>query len=470
MYSVKMKLLILLIACFTKANANEMKSATTNTVQLPQKQEVIYPESHQQTYVPVQIMQKPLFFPQQPTMVIIAQPAFVPQNFLYGNPAMAQQQLLNYFHGNPQARYQFLYGGYQPHPTIQPYVAQNHLGSSSAPTYQILPHPGNNLIQSYGQPAQIAQVNQVPVPFPNPIRSVPPIITGFENFTPEQQVQIKAQLSAALGAPLATSAPVITTTPQTVPQLQDKNSQQSTSFTPSMMYQYNKELKLEKRSTCAITLNPNLTRDQLLDVLVKCFEGNPEALAKIPPLASKHKCVGTLRQIILCIIRNRGNLDANDWNVLLDILKLVTQCTRVIVSNVGNLTGIPYLQELLHCLGDFFELTFEDRSTCGIVLNTSLTGDQIMDVLVKCFESNEEALLKIRLQAYKYKCTGILAQIIFCIIGNRRNLTSNDWNGNTEVFKLIKPCTREIVVSTGSLAGIPYLEEFVHCLGDLFGV
>lgn len=34
------------------------------------------------------------------------------------------------------------------------------------------------------------------------IRSFPPIITGFENFSPEQQAKIKEQLSAHFGAPL----------------------------------------------------------------------------------------------------------------------------------------------------------------------------------------------------------------------------------------------------------------------------
>ncbi|CAH1174175.1 unnamed protein product [Phaedon cochleariae] len=35
-----------------------------------------------------------------------------------------------------------------------------------------------------------------------PVRSLPPIITGFENFSPEQQEKIKEQLSAHFGAPL----------------------------------------------------------------------------------------------------------------------------------------------------------------------------------------------------------------------------------------------------------------------------
>lgn len=35
-----------------------------------------------------------------------------------------------------------------------------------------------------------------------PIKSIPPIITGFENFSPEQQVKIKEALSAHFGAPL----------------------------------------------------------------------------------------------------------------------------------------------------------------------------------------------------------------------------------------------------------------------------
>ncbi|KAK4886648.1 hypothetical protein RN001_002919 [Aquatica leii] len=244
-----MKFLVLFIicldVCLSKAGTTEVKPSLSNVnaIQLPQKQEMIYHDSNQQTFVPMQIIQKPLFVPQQPTMLIIAQPTYVPQSFLYGNPTVAQQQLLNYFHNNPQARYQFLYGGFQPHPTMQPYVTHNQLGSSSIATYQIVPNPilnnYNHAVPSYGQ---VGQLTNVPYSFSHPIRSVPPIITGFENFTPEQQVQIKAQLSAHLGAPLATTAPLSSTTQGTTVTNQDKNTQASTSFTPSLMYrtQYTK--------------------------------------------------------------------------------------------------------------------------------------------------------------------------------------------------------------------------------------
>lgn len=46
------------------------------------------------------------------------------------------------------------------------------------------------------------QANPSALQASGPVKSIPPIITGFENFTPEQQEKIKVQLSAYFGAPL----------------------------------------------------------------------------------------------------------------------------------------------------------------------------------------------------------------------------------------------------------------------------
>lgn len=53
------------------------------------------------------------------------------------------------------------------------------------------------------QPQQNVEQHQVSgEPIQEPINSLPPIITGLENFSPEQQAKIKEQLSAHFGAPL----------------------------------------------------------------------------------------------------------------------------------------------------------------------------------------------------------------------------------------------------------------------------
>nr|XP_023012940.1 RNA polymerase II degradation factor 1-like isoform X1 [Leptinotarsa decemlineata] len=219
------------------------------------------PQSQQQI---LQLIQKALLTTQQsnqPTaMIIIAQPAYVPPNVVYAGPSGQTQQLLNYFHGNPQARYQLLQGTsqqQQQHPQQQPiqhYVPQistsNTLGSFQIAqpsqqyqqNYNPLPTPlpltthmspvqpsGNYHQQTPLQLSQISHLAQLTSqhffqpsqqqyslpgqqydlesrqngPEQNvPVRSLPPIITGFENFTPEQQSKIKEQLSAHFGAPL----------------------------------------------------------------------------------------------------------------------------------------------------------------------------------------------------------------------------------------------------------------------------
>lgn len=118
-----------------------------------------------------------------------------------------------------QAKYQFLYGGYQPqtnpHPQYVPHSA------STVAQYQYVPSPTysspllaaapSHLSYSQVVPSQLSYSSPYHLPTqpshfaqqyvnPAPIRSVPAIVTGLEHFTPEQQAQIKAQLSAQLGS------------------------------------------------------------------------------------------------------------------------------------------------------------------------------------------------------------------------------------------------------------------------------
>ncbi|XP_057671753.1 uncharacterized protein LOC130903581 [Diorhabda carinulata] len=192
----------------------------------------LHPQSQQQI---LELIQKVLYNTQQsnqPTaMIIIAQPAYAPVNPVYGNPA---QQLFNYFQGNPQARYQFVNGAVQAQPSQQyfPQPSQHTQSeasySTSQPQYQTKIHPYSSQTthmspvqpsQTYNQqfPQHVPQSNQISQLAAQPYYSqyqvearenhanypaLPPIITGFENFSPEQQEKIKAQLSAHFGAPL----------------------------------------------------------------------------------------------------------------------------------------------------------------------------------------------------------------------------------------------------------------------------
>lgn len=181
--------------------------------QQQQQQQYVY----QPQYVPVQMLAKTAYVaqPQQlPAMIIItAQPTPT-----YAAPV---QQLLNYFHGNPHARQQLLYGGaqqataptagsyivaaaptqYYATPTATPtqyYTA----GATPAPQYYYTTHaqPQQQTETAQAQPFQlnqIAEMAQVTAQrlYGGQIKTATPIVTGLENFTPEQQAQIKARLN-----------------------------------------------------------------------------------------------------------------------------------------------------------------------------------------------------------------------------------------------------------------------------------
>lgn len=210
-------------------------------------------------YYPVQVLPKAVYVPQgSPHMIIIAQPALVPQSLLYGSQT---QQLLNYFQNNPIAKQQLLYGNSyaaqaQPQAQIQqsqptpgymqtvlaspvggyvlssqsPYVVNPQYQATqqfSVPQYrQVAQHPQYSQFAQTAEPT--APTNPEPAPqeaqyapqqhttqltniahlaqlaaqqyVDSPLKAAPAIVTGFEQFTPEQQAQIKAQLSTHLGS------------------------------------------------------------------------------------------------------------------------------------------------------------------------------------------------------------------------------------------------------------------------------
>ncbi|GJQ78795.1 hypothetical protein Trydic_g2637 [Trypoxylus dichotomus] len=239
--------------------------------QQPQLQHLQLPQSQQQS-LPIQYVPAPIAYPQQhvqPAMIIIAQPTPIPPPSMISHAA---QQLLNYFNANPQARHQFLQGNYQPQPQQQAYVAQpapvpaytyqimavqpqyQQVQNHQAPSPAFIPSPqisaqavpvqqqqqvlqqapshsvqASNAQEAYNQApqfqlpvigpfghstyiphvaalAQLSTQKYIPqVPFR---ATTPAIITGLENFTPEQQAQIKAQLQSGNPiTPLRSSLP-----------------------------------------------------------------------------------------------------------------------------------------------------------------------------------------------------------------------------------------------------------------------
>lgn len=96
----------------TKSSSQSANSISPGS----QKTEAYYatPAPQQQELVPVQIVPKQMYITPQPqSILIIAQPALVPQHLLYGGQGIGghgitQQQLLNYFHSNPQVRSEVL--------------------------------------------------------------------------------------------------------------------------------------------------------------------------------------------------------------------------------------------------------------------------------------------------------------------------------------------------------------------------
>lgn len=211
----------------------KIPTKTLNSIASSPKTEV-YMQLQQpaQQYVPVQFYQRPSYVPQpQPAMIIIAQPAVVPQHMLLSSAA---QQLLSYFQSNPQAKYQFLYGGSPqgivaaPQPVVatpQSVIAQGVVAAPTYSNYQFLPapqyqqqavadvpahyalpaspvavqpHPATQQPYQLSQIAHLAQMTAQQISS-GQIRSAPAIITGLENFTPEQQAQIKAQIGTHIG-------------------------------------------------------------------------------------------------------------------------------------------------------------------------------------------------------------------------------------------------------------------------------
>lgn len=166
--------------------------------QQPQQQIIYQPQ-----YVPVPVLAKAAYSPQPPqqipAMIIIAAPQPTPTAY----PA-AIQQLLHYFHTNPQARQQLLYGASQQQATTPTYV----VAAAPSPAQYYTPAPTQYYYtaqppqqqEAQPQPLQLQQLAEMAQTtaqrlYGGQIKTAAPIITGLENFTPDQQAQIKARLN-----------------------------------------------------------------------------------------------------------------------------------------------------------------------------------------------------------------------------------------------------------------------------------
>ncbi|XP_022903024.1 nuclear transcription factor Y subunit beta-like [Onthophagus taurus] len=237
----------------------------------------------------------------QPAMIVIAQPAQLQQQLL----TTAAQQLLQYFHGNPQARVQFLQGNFvpnignvqhsQPQPQFippqplpyyhliqQPYQQYQNApiqGQQIPPQPQIQSQPSYNVPQSapsevpqfipypsgqFGHStslnhisalAQLAAQKYVPqVNYRNP----PTIITGLENFTPEQQAQIKAQINSGQPiTPLKSSTPLNTAALQQLYSSQNSGKIQDNNLNQEYQPTSNEDVKGNNQNTNYSSNNNN---------------------------------------------------------------------------------------------------------------------------------------------------------------------------------------------------------------------
>lgn len=132
------------------------------------------------------------------------QPKFIHQPVVNALPSIANYQVVAPAPFQPQASQQH----YQipvapPQPQYQVAAPQFHtIPASSVPTSapaQEMYAPSNNYQPKNMQLNQIAHLAQLAAQQYLTTKQTPAIITGFENFTPEQQAHIKSQLSAHFG-------------------------------------------------------------------------------------------------------------------------------------------------------------------------------------------------------------------------------------------------------------------------------
>lgn len=128
---------------------------------------------------------------------------------------------------------------YQPNYAPSP-IQTTHMAPATGTYQEAAPFHYNQISElaqaaadQYGLPVQLGNALEGSGA---PVRSLPPIITGFENFSPEQQEKIKTQLSDHFGAPLQ-PLPVGKGSSQVVAQQSEKGAQNSRQYVVNQKYQ-----------------------------------------------------------------------------------------------------------------------------------------------------------------------------------------------------------------------------------------
>ncbi|KAF5274270.1 hypothetical protein FQR65_LT04388 [Abscondita terminalis] len=113
------------------------------------------------------------------------------------------------------------------------------------------------------------------------------------------------------------------------------------------------DIRLQKKSPCAITFNPIYTAEQIIDEYILCLNDNPEALKLQLEVSEKHNCTGSLKDKILCGIHNRDNLDESDYDKIAKVYVILPpECINKLIIDDGGLTGRERIKELYRCLGE----------------------------------------------------------------------------------------------------------------------
>ncbi|KAF5274271.1 hypothetical protein FQR65_LT04389 [Abscondita terminalis] len=222
--------------------------------------------------------------------------------------------------------------------------------------------------------------------------------------------------------------------------------------------------RIEKRSTCAVTFNPNYTPEQLIDIITGCVEATPKAFEILTELAAKFECSGSVEEQILCVISNNNNYDTEDYDQAYELYMSNPECRDNLIVDTGNLSGHELIENIIDCLGDMLN---KKRVTCSITFNPKYTPDELIDATAKCIEAKPEAVEIQNELAEKYNCVGSIREKVLCIVHNRDNFDDHDYDLNEQLYIMLPECTKELIVDDGNLTGHELIKAIFDCLGAL---
>ncbi|KAF5274269.1 hypothetical protein FQR65_LT04387 [Abscondita terminalis] len=227
------------------------------------------------------------------------------------------------------------------------------------------------------------------------------------------------------------------------------------------------DVEIRKRSTNAnYPFNPNYSPEQIIDEYILCLQKNSEALQLQIKLSNKYGCSGSLKDKILCGIRNRDNFDVSDYDLLLKIYNLLPECAKKLSSDKSTLTGHSFIKNAY----DSLDIEIRKRSSHVVIFNPNYSPDEIMDKYILCLDENPEGLILQLGLSSKYGCTGSLTDKILCAIHNRDSFDSNDYDLFLKLYKMLRECVGEFILDDGGLTGYALAENFYHSLGHLYNV